>query len=50
MTENIEPDIEKYIVEKTIDGIFKLIAEEEKKIRENPENRVTELLQKIFDI
>ena len=50
MTENINPDIKNYVLEKTIEGIFTLIAQEEKKIRENPENRVTELLQKVFDI
>ena len=50
MTESINPDIESYVLEKTIKGIFTLIAIEEKKIRENPENRVTELLQKVFNI
>ena len=50
MTENINPDIKSYVLEKTIEGIFTLIAQEEKKIRENPKNRVTELLQKVFNI
>ena len=50
MTESVNPDIESYVLEKTIEGIFTLIAQEEKKIRENPKNRVTELLQKVFNI
>ena len=50
MTKNINPDIKSYILEKTIEGIFKLIAEEEKEIRKNPEKRVTKLLQKVFNI
>ena len=50
MTKKINPDINSYILEKTIEGIFTLIAQEEKKIRENPEKRVTDLLQKVFNI
>ena len=49
LTEDINPNINEYILEKTIDGIFVLIAQEEKKIRENPENRISELLQKVFN-
>ncbi|MFO7789211.1 MAG: DUF4197 domain-containing protein [Bacteroidota bacterium] len=44
----INPDLDEYVTEKTIDGLFVLIGEEEKKIRENPEKRVTELLKKVF--
>ena len=49
LTENINPNINEYILEKTIDGIFVLIAQEEKKIREKPENRISELLKKVFN-
>jgi hypothetical protein len=31
-----------------MDGLFLMIADEEKKIRENPLERSTELLQKVF--
>ena len=41
-------DIDKYITGKTMDGLFFMIAEEEKKIRENPVERTTELLKKVF--
>lgn len=41
-------DIEKYVTQKTLDGIFLLVAAEEAKIRRNPAARVTELLKKVF--
>ena len=47
-TKKLNPDLEDYITKKTIDGLFILIAEQEKEIRTNPEARVTDLLIKIF--
>ncbi|MGC9332135.1 MAG: DUF4197 domain-containing protein [Bacteroidales bacterium] len=44
----INPDLNEYVTEKTIDGLFVLIANEEKQIRNNPEKRVTDLLKKVF--
>lgn len=41
-------DLEDYLTTKTKDGLFYLIAEEEKKIRQNPAARSTELLQRVF--
>ena len=41
-------DVDKYVTQKASDGLFKMIAEEEKHIRENPAARTTELLQKVF--
>lgn len=41
-------DIDQYVTEKTLDGLFKQIAEQEKLIRENPAARTTDLLQKVF--
>ncbi len=41
-------DIDKYVTDQTVDGIFLMIAEEEKKIRENPVERTTDLLKKVF--
>lgn len=46
--EKINPDLTAYVTEKSVDGLFVLIAEEEKKIRENPAERVTDLLRKVF--
>ncbi|MDB6028468.1 MAG: hypothetical protein JWM68_4691 [Verrucomicrobiales bacterium] len=41
-------DIDAYVTQKALDGLFKMVAEEEKKIRENPAARSSELLQKVF--
>ncbi len=44
----INPDLEAYVTQKTLDGLFLQIAKEEKQIRENPEARVSDLLQRVF--
>lgn len=41
-------DVDKYVTQKASDGLFKMIAEEEQRIRQNPAARTTELLQKVF--
>ncbi|MEO5804188.1 MAG: DUF4197 domain-containing protein, partial [Verrucomicrobiota bacterium] len=41
-------DVDAYVTQKAMDGLFKMVADEEKKIRENPAARSTELLQKVF--
>ena len=41
-------DIDRYVTNKALDGLFKMVAEEEAKIRANPVARTTELLQKVF--
>ena len=41
-------DLDQYVTEKTVDGLFSILAEEEKLIRTNPAARTTELLQKVF--
>jgi hypothetical protein len=46
---HLNPDISDYATQKTIDGLFVEIAQEELKIRQNlPEARSTPLLQKVF--
>ncbi len=44
----VDPDLKAYATQKTIDGLYILIAQEEKKIREDPGARVTSLLKKVF--
>ncbi len=44
----INPDLTQYVTERAIDGLFILIAEEEKSIRENPAARVTAILERVF--
>jgi len=41
-------DVDEYVTNKTLDGLFKYIALEEKNIRENPAARTTDLLMKVF--
>jgi len=41
-------DIDKYVTTKALDGLFIMIAAEEKRIRENPLARGSELLKKVF--
>lgn len=41
-------DIDSYVTEKASDGLFTMVAAEEKRIRENPAARTTELLEKVF--
>ncbi|MGE0103849.1 MAG: DUF4197 domain-containing protein [Blastocatellales bacterium] len=41
-------DIDDYVVDKTLDGIFYMVGEEEKKIRKNPAARVTSILREVF--
>ncbi len=41
-------DVDTYVTEKALDGLFKMVAQEEKLIRENPKARTTELMEKVF--
>ncbi|MGO8932063.1 MAG: DUF4197 domain-containing protein [Limisphaerales bacterium] len=41
-------DVDAYVTNKALDGLFKMVAEEEKRIRENPAARTTALLQQVF--
>lgn len=46
---NVESvDVDTYVTQKSMDGLFKMVAAEEKRIRENPVARTSELLQKVF--
>jgi hypothetical protein len=41
-------DVDKYVTDKAVDSLFKLVANEEKLIRANPAARTTDLLKKVF--
>lgn len=41
-------DVGDYVTHKSLDGLFLMVGEEEKKIRSNPAARVTDLLQNVF--
>jgi hypothetical protein len=41
-------DLDEYVTDRALDGLFIMLADEEKKIRKDPAARVTELLRKVF--
>jgi hypothetical protein len=41
-------DLGNYVTEKTMDGVFLMVGEQERLIRENPAARTTDLLKKVF--
>jgi Protein of unknown function (DUF4197) len=41
-------DVNEYVTEKATDGLFYVVAREEKKIRTNPTAQVTDLLKERF--
>jgi hypothetical protein len=41
-------DLDQYVTDGALNGLFKMLAEEEKKIRSDPAARVTDLLKKVF--
>jgi len=41
-------DVDAYVTNQTLDGLFKMVAEEEKQIRENPVARTTDLMKQVF--
>ena len=48
LTKKVNVDLEDYVTNQAIIGLFILIAQEEKNIRNNPQARVSEILQKVF--
>ena len=42
------PNLEAYVTQRAIEGLFKLVADEELKIRKDPASRVSDLLKKVF--
>jgi hypothetical protein len=41
-------DLDKYVTDGALNGLFKMLADEEKKIRSDPAARVTDILKKVF--
>jgi hypothetical protein len=41
-------DLDKYVTDKSLDGLFTMVGQEESKIRTNPAARTTDLLKKVF--
>ena len=43
-------DLDAYVTQKALDGLFLLVADEERKIRRDPVGRTTSILRKVFGI
>lgn len=43
-------DIDAYVTQKALDGLFLLVADEERKIRRDPIGRTTNILRKVFGV
>jgi hypothetical protein len=43
-----DADLDSYVTQKAMDGLFLMIAEEEKKLRSNPVGAGSDLLKKVF--
>ena len=41
-------DLDDYVTKKSLDGLFLVLGQEEKKIRTNPAARTTDLLKTVF--
>lgn len=48
LVQKMNPDLEEYATQKTLEGLFVIIAQEEKNIRKNPAARSSDLLKKVF--
>jgi hypothetical protein len=46
--EKVNPDLNEYATDRAIEGLFLMIAKEEKNIRDNPVARTTDLLKRVF--
>jgi hypothetical protein len=47
-TQSLSVDLDAYVTDRALEGLFLMLAEEEKKIRRDPAARVTDLLKKVF--
>ena len=48
LVQKMNPNLDEYATDKAIEGLFIMIAKEEKNIRQNPLARTSELLKKVF--
>jgi len=50
LTQDVNPDLDDYVTRKSMDGVFKMIAIEEKDIRNNLQARTSDLLRRVFSL
>jgi hypothetical protein len=48
LVQKVNPELDDYATDKAIEGLFIMIAKEEKNIRDNPVARTTDLLKRVF--
>jgi hypothetical protein len=48
LVQKVNPDLDDYATDRAIEGLFTMIAKEEKNIRQDPLARTSELLKKVF--
>ncbi len=48
LTKNVNPDLTDYVTQEALEGVYTMIAVEEKEIRSNVASRTTDLLKKVF--
>ncbi|MDH4089571.1 MAG: DUF4197 domain-containing protein [Cyclobacteriaceae bacterium] len=48
LVDDVNPNLDDYATDKAIEGLFTMIAKEERNIRQDPLARTTELLKKVF--
>jgi len=48
LTNDVNPDLTDYVTQQALQGVYKMIAVEEKEIRTNTQSRTTDLLQRVF--
>lgn len=48
LVKKVNPNLEDYVTQKALDGLFYLVSQEELKIRKDPVARVTDLLKRVF--
>jgi len=50
LQEKVDPDLSKYVTNQAMSGVFKMIAVEEKEIRNKLSSRTTDLLKRVFKL
>lgn len=48
MVKKVNPSLDDFVTQRAIEGLFKLVAEEEGKIRKDPAARINDILKKVF--
>jgi hypothetical protein len=46
--QKVNPDLSDYVTKRAIEGLFTMVAQEEKNIRQNPVARTSDVLQQVF--